>query len=125
MKRFDKRERIYIGTLLVLMGVLCVKSLWLDHYKPANEAEMLFMDQVEIALDERYQNPFYKYHILTYRIVGIGKISETEAKIVEHYDSEVDANVMLELKGSYKAKVRKYLLGLLPVGQETVRLLND
>lgn len=125
MKQFNKREKIYIGVLVVLVMVMCVKSLWLDPYTPADESEIIFVEYVENALEEQFDNPLYTYHILTYRIVDVGEVSETEARLVEHYDPGVDEKVMLELKGSYKAKVRKYLLGLLPVGQETVRLINN
>jgi len=125
MKQFDKREKAYIVALVILVVILFVKSFWIDGYEPKNEEEVVFKAYIENVLEERFDHPLYNNHILTYKIVGIGKVSETEARIIEHYDPVKKEEVSYELRGSYKTQVRKYLLGLLPIGQDTVRITDD
>lgn len=125
MRQFDKRERVYIVLVIVLTVILFAKSLLIDGYKPKNEEEIVFKAYIEKVLEKRYDNTVYDTVFFTYKIVGIGKVSETEARIVEHYDSEKKEKVSYELRGSYKAKVRKYFFGVLPIGQDTIRITDD
>lgn len=125
MKQFDKREKVYIVVVLVLIVILFAKSLLIDGYQPKNEEEVVFKAYIEKILEKRYDNTVYDTVFFNYKIVGIGKVSETEARIVEHYDPEKKEKVSYELKGSYKASVRKYLLGVMPIGQDTVRITDD
>lgn len=125
MNRLSKREKTYVGLVLLLLMVLVVKSFWLDAYRPQNEAETDYMKRVEQVLDERYDNVLYKRGVLVYRIVDLDEVTEKELEALRESSVAAGGNLAEQLDGSYKVKVRKYLAGLLPVGHETIHLLDQ
>ena len=124
MSRFSQKEQGYIVILVLLCLVLVVKSVCLDGYKPTNEGEKFYVVEVEKVLKERYSNVFYEKNVITYKIINLKLVTKDDADLVEHYDPIMDEAIMLELKGRYKAKIRKYIFGFLPVAHETVQLIN-
>ncbi len=125
MGKLSKREKTYIGLVIILLGVLCVKSFWLDTYKAQNESEALFISRVTETLDQRFDSVLYKRGVLMYRVISVKEVTEEENQLVKKLDTLKGSTVDIELQGKYKARIRKYVFGLLPFGQETIHLVNQ
>jgi len=125
MGKLSKREKTYLWMVIILLGILCVKSFWLDAYKAQNESEALFISRVTETLDQRFDNALYQRGILMYRIISVKEVTEEENQLVKKLDTIKGNAVDIELQGKYKARIRKYVLGLLPFGQETIHLVNQ
>lgn len=111
-----KREKIFLIAMLILLVILCVKSLWLDSYSPKNIAEEAFYEKVELIIDEKYTGWLFDYKIVTTKITKISEMTEGD-KTYKDLNGDIQ-----ETDGVYKAKVRKYIFWLLPFSEE--RLLE-
>ncbi len=102
-----KRDKIWVIALIILFFLLVIKSFFIDGYMPTKEEEP-FYHYVESIIKERYDGLFIKT-----RIVKIKKLTEKE-KVYYYKD------VKVKTEGEYKAKIRKYLFGLIPFSEETI-----
>ena len=109
----SKRDKIMVLVLIVLAVVLAIKSFALDPYQPQNDGEALFMEQVEKIVDERYNGGLYGT-LIHVRVVKITEMSEKEKSY-----KDLDGNSQVT-EGTYKAKIRKYIFGLLPYAEESI-----
>lgn len=107
------RDRIMIVVMIVLVLILGVKSFVLDPYQPENESEKAFMDYVESIVDAKYSGGLYGT-LVHIKIVKVTEMSETEKTY-----KDLDGNVQTTT-GTYKAKIRKYILGVLPYSEESI-----
>lgn len=110
----NRKEKIGVSALIILMILLFVKSLFLDAYEPKNTEESIFYEKVVGILEEKESSWLYDYNILKTRIVNIKPMSERERTVKD------DEGNTYEVSGIYKAKVRKYLFGILPFSENTV-----
>lgn len=108
-----KRDRIMIVIMVILVLALGVKSFVLDPYQPANDSEEAFMSYVQSIIDETYSGGLYGT-LVHIRIVKVSEMSENEKKY-----KDLDGNVQTAT-GTYKAKIRKYILGVLPYSEESI-----
>jgi len=109
-----KRDKLFVVGMLVLLLILCVKSLWIDNYTPKNDLEEAFYTKVENIIDERYTGWLYDYHLVTPKIVKISEMSEGDKSY-----KDLEGNIKTT-EGVYKAKVRKYILWILPFSEERI-----
>jgi len=109
-----KRDKVFVVGMLVLLLILCVKSLWIDNYTPKNDSEEAFYTKVENIIDERYTGWLYDYHLVTPKITKISEMSEGDKSY-----KDLEGNVKTT-EGVYKAKVRKYILWILPFSEERI-----
>lgn len=89
-KKISTKDWILITVTLILFAVLCIKSIVLDPYKPVEGQSLSAMEE---TIDTFYDGFLYEKNIVVIRIVDI----------------KVEQDVEI-------AKVRKYLLGVLPFG---------
>lgn len=111
-KLFQTKREWALGLItLALLILLVVKSVVLDpQLGTLSEDQKQFRTLVEKSLDDGYRQQWaYRYGLLVVRIVSIEAASETELK--EAQALEVPAEY------PYIAKMRKYLLGVLPIGE--------
>lgn len=92
---------MYIITIILLLGVLSIKSLYFDEIKDLGDGEKVVVQNMYQALDEKYDNFLYKSGFLTFRVVKLKEASENDVEF-------------------YRAKARKYLLQILPIQEVTV-----
>lgn len=112
------REKTYTIVIVVLLVILAAKSLVLDNYKPGTEDEKLFYNYASEIAQEEYTNFLYKNHIATYKIVGIKKLEDEGVSVLE---SVVNGKKeLVEIQGKYKAKIRKYILWVLPFSEDKI-----
>ncbi|MCH4890463.1 hypothetical protein EZV73_22980 [Acidaminobacter sp. JC074] len=109
----SKRDKIMILVMIGLVILLLVKSLVLDPYQVENEAEEAFLTYVEKLVDERYSGGLYGT-LVQIKVVNITEMSEREKSY-----KDLDGNVQVT-QGTYKAKIRKYILGILPYAEESI-----
>jgi len=108
------REKRLLIAMVILLLVITAKSFLLDPYKPANSEEEAFYDKVEMIQEVSESSWIYKSHLVTTRIVEIEEMTEKEKET-----KDLDGNVV-ENKGVYKAKIRKYVLGIIPFSDQTI-----
>lgn len=98
--KIGSREKVYIITIILLLGVLSVKSLYFDEIKNLGDEDKVVVQNIYKTLDEKYDNFLYKSGFLTFRVVKLKEVSENDISI-------------------YRARARKYLLQILPI-QEVI-----
>lgn len=108
----NKREKYLIIATVALLLLLAIKSFVLDPYNPT-EAETPFYERVQGIIESEYDGALYDYNIVNVKIIKISEMSEKEKTV------EKDGETIVA-QGIYKAKIRKYFLGILPFSQETI-----
>lgn len=109
----NKRDKIYIYIAIALVLLLFLKSFVLDNYKAQNDSEAAFMASVDSIVAEKYDGFIYD-NLVVVKIVKVTEMSEREKKY-----KDMEGN-MQTTSGTYKAKVRKYILGVLPYSEESI-----
>lgn len=109
----NRREKILALVTVILLVLLIVKSFVIDPYHPKNEGEENFQSYVNELIEEKYSGGIYDI-LVKIRIVDIDVMSETEKEYRDENDEIQKAD------GTYKAKVRKYILGILPYSDERI-----
>jgi len=113
-----KREKVYLAATVALILFLLVKSFVLDPVRPGNETEEAALLNIEKAMDEKFVGGLYDYKILVNRVVKLEPLKEDDSMLkafIKNNNIET-----FDVEGKYKAKIRKYFLGILPVGEEKI-----
>lgn len=105
-------NKIYIIILCVLVAILLVKSLILDPYKPVGD-EVEFFNEATQIIEGKYDGGIYDW-LVGVRIVKMKVMTEEEKTFTDDEGNEYFAT------GKYKARVRKYIVGLLPYAEEWI-----
>lgn len=105
-------NKIYIAILCVLTVILLTKSLFLDNYKAVGD-EVDFYNEVSQIIEEKYDGGVYDW-LVGVRIVKMKVMTEDEKKLTDDEGNTYYAT------GKYKARVRKYVLGILPFAEEWI-----
>lgn len=114
----NKREKIYIIVAIILFSFLLVKSFYLDEYKPLTEDEKLFKEYVEtVVYDSSFLN---RNKLASFKVVSIEKLDNEGMSIIEVKSGNDNGYEKVEIKGKYKAKVRKYLFHFIPYGEDKI-----
>lgn len=108
----NNQSKIMLAILIVLALILSIKSLVIDPYKPIGD-EKEFYEEVEKIIEEKYSSWVYKY-VVDVKIVNMKEMTEAEKTLKDDDGNEYIA------KGKYKAKVRKYIVSLLPFSEEWI-----
>ncbi|RKD26425.1 hypothetical protein SAMN02745883_02115 [Caminicella sporogenes DSM 14501] len=117
----NKREKMYVIVIIILLAILTVKSLFLDEFKPRTYEEKMFKEYVEKLTYKRYNNNFFmKKGLINFRVVSIKKIDDKGISIIEVKDENNNNYKQVKISGKYKAKIRKYVLHILPYGEDKV-----
>lgn len=87
------REIVLVIAVLVLAIVLFVKSMFFDGYVPQNDQEQALYNQFEVVVEEENDSVLYRTHLLSTHIIAV---KEEEGVLKGHY--------------------RKYILGIIPMG---------
>ena len=112
MKRYDRRMLLLV---LVAAMLLSAKSIWLDPVKTQDENLQLYSRYAMLAApfnDGEVPPPPGLY---TYRTVQVVQRNEEGETVVLQIDPETNLLVEVTLQGEYQAKVRAYVLYVLPV----------
>jgi len=115
-----KREKNYMFAIVAMLLLLAVKSIFLDGVNDLNAEEKDFSQYVEQTIESSEKWALNKSDALSYKIVKIKKTNEEAATII------VDENEKrsLEFSGHYTARVRKYILWILPYGDFSISMEN-
>jgi hypothetical protein len=103
--KIGSREKVYIIAVILLLGILSVKSIYFDEIKNLNDEDKVVVQNMYQTLDEKYDNFLYKSGFLTFRVVKLKEASENDVEF-------------------YRAKARKYLLQILPIQEVTIDMLK-
>lgn len=116
----NKKEKIYIMAIIVLLGALMLKSFYFDEYKPLTEDEEIFKEYVERIVDENYNGFLKKNNSVSYRVISIKKVDDEGVSIIQVKSGNDNNYERVEIEGKYKAKIRKYLFHFFPYGEDSV-----
>lgn len=117
MKRYDKRMLLLV---LIATTLLSAKSIWLDPVKPLDENLRLYSEYAMLAApfnDGEVPPPPGLY---TYRTVQVVRRNEEGETLVLQTDPATNRLKEVTLQGEYQARVRAYVLYVLPVKHITV-----
>ncbi len=123
----NRREKAYIWIIILLILILVTKSVYLDDYKPQNREEELFKEYSYGLAVEETPSLFKSNKFRTFRVVDIKKIENGDASTMDEdvsmikiYDEKTGKQENIEIEGMYKAKIRKYILGVMPYGEFSI-----
>lgn len=98
----NRRERAYLIAVVILVGVLLVKSLILDPVKLEDPSEIQFANWVETKVEEEFDGFVYKNNIFVHRLVSVKTKVEDKEEL-------------------YVGRVRRYFLGVLPMSEQYIK----
>ncbi|SKC87608.1 hypothetical protein [Maledivibacter halophilus] len=116
----NKREKSYLVVILLLIGALTFKSFYLDEYNPVTKDEKLFKEYAENLADEKYKGFLMDKKLASFRIVSIKKLDDEGISIIEIKNGNNSNYKEIQIKGKYRAKIRKYLFHFLPYREDKV-----
>ncbi len=116
----SKREKTYLVVIILLFGILLVKSLYLDEYKPAARDEELFKEYAEDLIDKKYHGFFRENKLIGIKIVNIKKLEDDGVSVIEVQSEDGEEYKTIEIQGKYEAKIRKYLFHIFPYSQDKI-----
>ena len=114
------REKTMIIAIIVLLIALVIKSTMLDEVKNLSAEEQTFKDFVEYSVSEQYDGFLERSGIIVYRVYGISVADKDQKGILRYEDPETGKMVESIQDVRYSAKVRGYLLWILPVKHQIV-----
>lgn len=109
------REKAMIIVLAVLVLILIVKSVFLDEVKNLSGEEEQFKQFVEYSIEEEHSGALADMGLMVYRIYDIYKADEDQKGVLRYVDPATGEKVEVVQDGRYTARVRGYLLWILPV----------
>ena len=118
------KEKILIAVTLVLVCLLFVKSLFLDEVKPSNLEELKFKQFVEKRIEDGKENLglLSETKLTSFKVVKIQKVSKEGQSRVLYLDESSNTYTEGTIEGKYKAKVRGYVLYVLPYKEFSVEV---
>lgn len=112
MKRYDKRMLLLV---LVAATLLSAKSIWLDPVKPLDENLRLYSEYAMLAAPYHDGEVPPPPSLYTYRTVRVVRLNEEGETLVLQTDPATNLLKEVTLQGKYQARVRAYVLYVLPV----------
>lgn len=114
----SKKDKVLLTSMIGLIIILLIKSLILDDYKPKNEAESVFKSKIEKIVEAKYKGLLYDKQLIVVRVTKVSEMSDQERNSKDKEGNAYYAS------GVYKAKIRKYILGVLPFAEERILDIN-
>jgi hypothetical protein len=118
----QKKDRLLIILTALLAIILISKSLFLDEIKPNNIDELKFKQFVEKRISDGKDELglLSKSGIASFRVVNINKISNEGFSKIVYFDEESKEYIESTISGQYEAKVRGYILSVIPYREFSV-----
>ena len=114
MKRYDRRMAVGV---LVLLLLLSMKSIFLDPVKPASTDLEQYAGFARLTAPIQLGMPPLLEKVYTFRTVSVEQVSETGETLILHPVPGEARLAEIRLSGTYQARVRGYVLLVLPVQQ--------
>lgn len=123
-KKWNPREKSMIIVVAALVVILIVKSFFFDEVRGLSGDKSLVYDFTKYSVAQKFDGPLQKYRIITYRVFDIYVADPKTTSILRFYDQEAGKDVEYEIEGRYNARVRAYLLGVIPFDTFSVQSLK-
>ncbi len=117
MKQYDKRMLLLVIFAALLLSA---KSIWMDPVKLHEKNERLYSQYAELAAPFNDGEVLPPTGLYTYRTVDVERRSDEGETIIVQVDPTTNQLTEVTLQGEYQAKVRAYILYVLPVKNITV-----
>lgn len=112
MKATEKK--MFIALIVLLIG-LSVKSLFMDPYRAESERMADYAEFARLMAPFQQQTMMDRMKILTYRTINVNKVESDGETTIVSLDDDTDEMVEIQLAGEYEARVRAYLLWIIPL----------
>ncbi|MDW7670833.1 MAG: hypothetical protein SCK57_05735 [Bacillota bacterium] len=112
MKRYEKRM---IFLILILLTALSIKSLLLDPVRPETIELDLYQQYAQLTAPFQGNRGPDPEGLYTYRTVMVEKTGDEGQTHIVYEDAQTNEMIETILPGQYQARVRGYLLYILPV----------
>ncbi len=116
----NSREKSLIIVTVLLIIILAGKSLFFDEVRNLTEEEQQFKNFVEYSVSEEYDGMLQQYHLINYRVFNIFVANDQQKTIITYKDPQTGQEINNTLNVRYTARVRGYILGILPYKQFSV-----
>ena len=111
----EKRGQAMLITVILLLGLLIGKSLWFDPVGELDTEKDLYKNfALEIAPMQN-TSLLQKWGMLTYRVMFVLKEENEGTTDIMYENPATEEWVKETLEGQYRAKVRAYLLQVIPM----------
>lgn len=114
-RRSNSREKSMIIILAILIIILILKSCVFDEVKNLTREEQQFKDFVEYSVQEEYGGGLADLGLIVYRVYDIYLADPNEKGMIRYEDKKTGTMVDLIQEGRYNARVRGYLLWIIPI----------
>ena len=111
----NSREKSMIIILVILVLVLILKSVVFDEVRNLNPDEQQFKDFVDYSVEQEYRGTLEDMGLMVYRVYDIYLADPNENGIIKYLDAKSGKIVEVTQEGRYNARVRGYLLWVIPV----------
>jgi hypothetical protein len=112
MKRYENRM---IFLILILLTTLSIKSLLLDPVRPETIELDLYQQYAQLTAPFQGNRRPDPEGLYTYRTVMVEKTGDEGQTHIVYEDTQTNEMIETILPGQYQARVRGYLLYILPV----------
>lgn len=111
----NSREKAMIILLVILVIILILKSMVFDEVKNLTPEEQQFKDFVEYSVEEEYSGTLADMGLMVYRVYDLYMADPDAKGVLRYEDAKTGKMVETVQEGRYNARVRGYLLWVLPV----------
>ena len=123
----ERKEKVLIMVTILLVGIMVFKSLILDEVKPVGVDEIKFKSFVEKRIEDGKEELgiLNKTGLSSFKVVKIQKITDEGTSQIIYYDSIKNSYINGTIQGQYKARVRGYILYVVPYKEFTVEVGSE
>jgi hypothetical protein len=113
--KMDKRAKYMLAATAFFLLMLIIKSLWIDPVRNLEGNEEKFMKYAYGAAPSVSQGLLDKTGLLTYRVIKVLKEEKEGITMITYQNASTEELVNEKLDGVYRAKVRAYILHIIPI----------
>ena len=108
-------EKKMMMALIILLIGLSAKSFLMDPYRAESELTADYAEFAKMMAPFKQQTMLDRMKVLTYRTVKVEQVHEGGDTYIVALDPDADEMIDKQLPGSYEARVRAYLLWVIPL----------
>ncbi len=108
-------EKKMMMALIILLIGLAAKSLLMDPYRTESESMAAYAEFARLMAPFQQQTMLDRMKVLTYRTIQVEQVQGDEETHIVILDPYADEMIDKRLSGTYEARVRAYLLWIIPL----------
>lgn len=113
-KNFNAREKSLLLMVVILVVVMIVKAFFFDEVRGLSGDEAYVYEFTTYSVEQEYTGFLSQNHIIVYRVFDIYMADPDVTSVLRYEDPRTGEAVERQIEGRYNARVRAYLLGVIP-----------